>query len=195
MALALLAFFILLAFTFELYFVTFHSAIKSRTDVLARLYAFYGRGDQAYAGGANPQLPLALEWINIVITQPVNVVLIVAIVRRHWYRHLLQLVMSSYLAYSVVLYFTVGLVAQHETMPRHTASAYAIYYLPNLPWLLGPLYLGACSVRAIARHLRPPISAVLPAIGPASSPWTSDVHSAAKTSPAGEGVSAWTASA
>jgi hypothetical protein len=173
-ALCLLVFFIVLAFTFELYFVIFHGTIKYRTDVFARLYSVYGRGDQAYYGGASPHLPLALEFINIIITQPVNVVLIFAILRRRWYRHLLQLVMSSYLAYSVVLYFTVGLVSHNETMPRHTAAAYAIYYLPNLPWLLGPLYLGACSVREIALRMRAgPATALLANEG--AKVWTASV--------------------
>jgi hypothetical protein len=84
-----------------------------------------------------------------------NAWLIWAILARKPYRHTLQLILGSYLTYSVLLYFWTAYLSGFERMASpHTAYTYFLFFAPNLPWLLGYLYMTCDSVRAINRQLR-----------------------------------------
>jgi hypothetical protein len=153
--LVMLAFYLVLAFTLELYFVLFHGTLPARHDVFADAYRLYGRGDRNYYNGPDPYLPLALEALNIAVTQIVNLVLIWAILRARWWRHALQLIMASYLTYSVVLYFTATTWSSlGSTALWRGRAGLILFIVPNLPWLLGPIYLGYQSAVTILRALR-----------------------------------------
>ncbi|HEX2314826.1 MAG TPA: emopamil-binding family protein [Thermomonospora sp.] len=154
-SITLLLFFVLMAVTIELYFVVHHRDLPQRDDLFARLYEIYGAGDQAYYGRGDVHVPFALETINVFVTQVLNGILIWAIVRRRPYRHPLQLAVSSYVAYSVVLYFWIAHVSGYPGMPEKDWWGYLIFYAPNLPWLLGHLYLAHRSFGAIVRQFAP----------------------------------------
>jgi hypothetical protein len=151
----LLGFFMVMAFTIELYFILHYRDVREQTGVFARAYAIYGAGDQAYYGRGDLYVPLALETINVFFTQGLNALLIWAIVKGRAYRHPLQLVVSAYLAYSVLLYFWIAHVSDYANMPVRGAWGYFIFYVPNLPWLLAHLWMGQQSFAAILRRFRP----------------------------------------
>jgi emopamil binding protein len=151
---ALLCFFSLVAVTLELYFLVFHRDLPARADtqVIARLFAIYGTADRAYFDPVSP-LALALEGINVFVMQPLCLLLVYAILRQRAYRWPLQLAIGSYLALSVVLYFLVAIVSGYEGMPERSGKAYALFYLANLPWLVGYAWLALDAGVVIARAL------------------------------------------
>lgn len=151
----LLALFIVFAFTVELYWIVFHDelAARAQSDLLARIFAIYNAGDQAYFRHVSP-FALGLETLNVFVTQPANLWLIVAIITRRPYRHALQLAVSSYVVYSVVLYFWTAYLSDYENMPVKDFYGFFIFVVPNLPWLCANLYLAANSIAAITRRFR-----------------------------------------
>lgn len=151
----LLGFFIGMAFTVELYWVLFSDQLVARahTEILAFLFSLYGDGDSAYYDNVTA-LTRGLETINIFFTQPLHAWLIVAILRQKPYRHALQLALSSYVAYSVLLYFWTAYLSGYAGMRTRSVSTFVIFYMPNLPWLLGSLYMAYDSMVAITRRFR-----------------------------------------
>jgi len=151
--LGLLCFFILIAFSLELYWLIYRDELVARapTELFARLFQIYGDADRAYYDRISP-LAIGLEGINVYFTQLLNVLLMYAIVaRRHW-RHTLQLLLGSYLAYSVILYFYAAHVVDYPDMRYQSAYTFFLFYATNLPWLLGYGYMALDSIRAIHRH-------------------------------------------
>jgi hypothetical protein len=157
--LALLGFFFAVAVTIELYYVVAHGelvAAAAAGNVLARGLALYGPSDSAYFA-APTALTLSLEGINVFVTQLLGIALAYAIVRRRPWRWPLQLALGSYVAYSVVLYFTEGAVSGFANMSERSAGTFAIYIGANLPWLVGAAWMAASAAREIARRLAPAI--------------------------------------
>jgi cholestenol Delta-isomerase len=151
-AVCLLGFFILASLSIELYYVLNVHTLPERTDLFAKAYALYGKADRAYDGYGDVSVPLALETINVFVTQILNLILVWAIVRRKAFRHPLQLTVSAYVTYSVVFYLWLQQVSHYQAMPHRTVAAYLILVLANLPWLAGYLYLGYQSFLAIFRR-------------------------------------------
>lgn len=153
----LLCFYILIALSLELYWLIFRDELVARAphELFARLFEIYSDCDRAYYDRVSP-LAIALESINVCFTQLLNVSLIYAIVaRRHW-RHTLQLLVGSYVAYSVILYFYTAHVVGYPDMRYKSAYTFLLFYTTNLPWLLGYAWMAADSIRAIHTRLRSP---------------------------------------
>ena len=148
-------FFLAIAFSFELYWITHARRLVelSTRDTLAHWFSFYGECDTAYYEKVSP-LALTLEGINVYFTQLLNVWLIWAIVKRKAYRHALQLSVASYLSYSVILYFLETHVGGYSHMRSVSTYTYALFYGVNLPWLLGHLYMVYDSIVAVTRQFR-----------------------------------------
>lgn len=146
----LLVFFLLVAFSMELYWIVYADTLvaRSQTDWIAYLYSIYGEADRAYYDSVTP-FTLGLETINVFVTQILNGWLIWAILRKTRYRYALQLTVGSYLTYSVILYFWVFHLAEYADMQVQSAYSFFILIAPNLPWLLGYLYLTWDAYRAI----------------------------------------------
>lgn len=153
--LGLLCFFILIAFSLELYWLIFRDELVARAphELFARLFQIYGDADRAYYDRVNP-FSIGLEGINVYFSQLLNVALIYAIVARRYWRHTLQLLLGSYLTYSVVLYFYAAHVTGYPDMRYQSAYTFFLFYVTNLPWLLGYGYMAADSIRAIHARLR-----------------------------------------
>lgn len=152
----LLLFFIAVACTMELYYVVYADQLvaRAKTDWIAYLFSLYGVADRTYFDAVSP-LSLALETFNVFFTQPLDIWLIWAIYRRKRYRHVLQLIISSYLTYSVVLYFWQAQLSGFADMGEHSFYAFFMFYAPNLPWLLGYGYLAYDAARELTRALAP----------------------------------------
>lgn len=146
----LLVFFLLIAFSMELYWIVHADALPARSaqDWIAYLYSIYGEADRAYYDSVTP-FTLGLETINVFVTQILNLWLIWAILRNSAYRYALQLAVGSYLTYSVVLYFWVFHLAGYADMSSRTPYTFFVLIAPNLPWLLGYFYLAWDAFRAI----------------------------------------------
>jgi hypothetical protein len=153
--LGLLCFYILIAFSLELYWLIYNDELVERAprELFARLFQIYGDADRAYYDRVTP-MAIGLEGINVYFTQLLNVALIYAIVARTYWRHTLQLLVGSYLAYSVVLYFWAAHVTGYPDMRYRSGYTFFLFYVPNFPWLLGYAYMAYDSVRAIHRRLR-----------------------------------------
>lgn len=151
--LALLAFFVLMAFTIELYFILHYRDIREQHHFFARAYAIYGAGDHAYYGRGDIHVPLALESLNVFFTQGLNLLLAWGIVKTRAWRHPLQLLVSSYLTYSVIFYFWVNHVSGYVNMPEKTPWAFFIFIAPNLPWLLGHAWMAWQSFVVLQRRM------------------------------------------
>lgn len=149
-----MVFFVVMAYTIELYYVLFHGTVRQRTDFFAQAYRVYGAGDQSYYGGWYVYTAVAFESLNVFISQFLNLWLIYAIVKRAYYRYVLQIILSSYLAYSVVLYFTISIVSGFEGMPEKTPWAFFLLVAPNLPWLLIYAWMTWDAARAMLPVLR-----------------------------------------
>jgi cholestenol delta-isomerase len=151
----LLCVFIGLALLVELYWVVHHRELPALAGVspIARLFRIYGAADRGYYDAVTP-FALALETLNVFVTQLLNGWLIYAILRRRAYRYALQLTLGSYLSYSVVLYFWTNHLDGYACMRVRDASSYWLFYLPNLPWLFGYLYLAVDAARAISLRFR-----------------------------------------
>ncbi len=152
--LGLLCFYILIALSLELYWLIYRDELVARapTELFARLFQIYGDADRAYYDRISP-LAIGLEGINVYFTQILNVLLMYAIVaRRHW-RHTLQLLLGSYVTYSVVLYFYAAHVVDYPDMRYQSAYTFFLFYATNLPWLLGYGYMAHDSIRAIHRAI------------------------------------------
>ena len=156
-AIGLLGFYVLIAFTIELYWIIYRGELMTRanTEFFAKLFAIYAAGDREYFDIQTP-LPMALEAFNVFFTQILNVLIVWAIVHRRWYRHPLQLLVSSYVAYSVVLYFLTAHFFDYASMGQRNAWGFFIFIAPNLPWLLGYMYLAYQSFTAYGRALATP---------------------------------------
>jgi len=152
--LALLGFFLVIAFTIELYYVVAHDHIVAEAgrNPLAWLLSLYGPSDRAYFDAPSP-LTLTLEGFNIVVTQPIGLALAYAIWRRRDWRWPLQLAVSAYVTYSVILYFTIAHVSGMAGMTDHSVRSFAIFYGANLPWLAGYTWMMWDAVREIRQRL------------------------------------------
>jgi hypothetical protein len=153
--LGLLCFFLLIAFSLELYWLIYRDELVERAphELFARLFQIYGDADRAYYDRVSA-LAIGLESINVYFTQFLNVALIYAIIARKYWRHSLQLLVGSYLTYSVVLYFYAAHVTGYPDMRYFSAYTYFLFYATNLPWLLGYGYMAYDSIRAIHARMR-----------------------------------------
>ena len=150
----LLGFFVVIAFTLELYWLRHRATLvaDAETNLLARLFRIYGDCDRAYYDAVSP-LAIGLEGINVYFTQALNLLLIWAIVRRRVWRYPLQLALGAYVAYSVLLYFVTAHVAGYPNMRVRGVYGFALFYGVNLPWLVANLYLVRDATRAITSPL------------------------------------------
>ncbi|MGK5627836.1 hypothetical protein [Streptomyces sp. URMC 123] len=152
--LGFLAFSLLLAFSLESYFLLHFDDIHRQDHPFADLFRIYAAGDLSYYGQGDIHFPLALESLNVCVTQVLNAAVAVGLLRGRAYRYPLQLAVSSYVSYSVVLYFWTAALGGHPNMPEKNAWGYFIFYAPNLPWLAGNLLLAWFAFRAVLRAFR-----------------------------------------
>jgi hypothetical protein len=152
-ALWLIAFFVTAAMTVELYWLRHAFDLPNQDGWLARGFAFYGVGDRGYYDEVG-WFEVGLESFHLCFTVPAYLWLGYAIINRRAYRWPLQLGLGAYVAYSVVLYLAAKHVTGYTQMPEHTIGAFLILVLPNLPWLLGSLWLALGAGGVILRAVR-----------------------------------------
>ena len=161
-AIYLLLFFVFCAFTLELYFVIHAGHLPQRHDLAARGFAYYGRGDRAYFDHVTA-FERGLESINIFFTQPIHLLLLWGIFRRAAWRYPLQLGVSSYVCYSTTLYLLSNHLTGYAEMPQRDLASLLIFYVPNLPWVIGNAWLAWDAGRAVSAAFRR-VDTVAPAI-------------------------------
>jgi len=149
----LVAFFVAAAMTVELYWLRHAFTLPNQSGWLAREFRFYGIGDRGYYDQVG-WFEVGLESFHLCFTVPAYLWLAWTVVNRRVYRWLLQLCLGSYVAYSVVLYLTAKHVTSYASMPSHDVGSFLVLVLPNLPWLLGNLWLALDAARVIQRAVR-----------------------------------------
>lgn len=158
-AIALLAFFVVIGFTIEAYWVVHNDSMQGRHDVVARLLALYWPADRNYrvpGRDVAKSFTLALESINAFVTQWLNLVLIWAIARGRRWRHVLQLVVATYTFYGTVLYYYVAHLSGYAVLAYRGTYPFVMFYAANAPWLLGCGWLMWDAVDAILRQRSSP---------------------------------------
>lgn len=142
-----LSLFVVIAWTIELFWFVQHNNIQHMTGFIPRAFSLYGRGDMTWFDvGHSPSFALSfilfLEAIHIFISQLLNLLLIRAIVKSKAYRYKLQLLVSSYVFYSVVVYYGVHMVSGFSCMAVKDWVSYLVFFGFNLPYLLVYLWTG-----------------------------------------------------
>jgi EXPERA (EXPanded EBP superfamily) len=148
-----IVFFCAVAITIEAYWLLHVHDMAQQDHVLARGFAFYGRGDRGYYNEISG-FELTLEAINVFITVPAYIVLAYAIINRRPWRWPWQLCVSAYVTYSVILYFTAKHAVGYSQMAEHDLASFLILYVPNLPWLIGNGFFAIEAARVIMRVVR-----------------------------------------
>lgn len=154
-----LLFFMAIALTLEAYWLLFHNAMQGdgRADLFARLIRLYWPADRTYrmpGYSVEKSFTLALESVNVFVSQVLNAWLIFAILRRRSYRHVLQLTLSTYTAYGTLLYFLVAHLSGYAVVTRRGPYPLVLFYAANAPWLLVYGWMASESMRAILRRFR-----------------------------------------
>jgi hypothetical protein len=152
-AIGLLTFFIVTAYTMELYWLVYWPELPQRGDLMALLYRAYGQADTGYYGGVT-SFEVGLESFHVVISQPLHLWLICAILWRSPYRYPLQLALASYVCYSTVLFLTAKFMSGYAQMPVHDLGSQLMLHLANMPWIAGNLYLAIDAGIAITSRCR-----------------------------------------
>jgi hypothetical protein len=149
---AVLGFFFVVACTVELYFLLEHDHLPASagSNFIAHMFQIYAPADRAYYAPVS-SLAIALELLNVGVTQPLGLVLVYGVVKRRPWRMPLQLAVASYLSYSVVLYFVDAHVSGYANMEARTPGNFAIFFGANAPWLIGYGWLALDALRACIR--------------------------------------------
>jgi hypothetical protein len=158
-AVILYSFFLLMAFTVELYWLWNSGSLPERKDLLARGFAFYGLGDRGYHDHVST-FEIGLESFNVFFTQILNASVIVGILRKRVWRYPMQLAVSSYVCYSTTLYLLSNHLWGYPEMPRHDLASMLIFYVPNLPWVIGNAWLSwdaGSGISAAFRRIERPV--------------------------------------
>jgi hypothetical protein len=151
----LLIFFIATGLIIDLRWVLNYTHLPeiASTDWLGRMYRSYSVADRGYYDRIG-MFELALETVNVSVTQVLNFILLVAIFTRSAWRYPLQLTLGSYVAYSVLLDYWVAAAWGYPNMPHKTPYALFLFYSASLPWLLGHLYFVYDAARAVNARFR-----------------------------------------
>ena len=151
----LLIFFIAADLIIDLRWVLNHDRLPqiASTDWIGAMYRTYAVADRGYYDRVG-MFELALETINVSVTQVMNFGLLAAIFLRSAARYPLQLALGSYVAYSVLIDYWVAAASGYPNMPQHTPYAFFLFYAASSPWLLGHLYFVYDAARAVNARLR-----------------------------------------
>lgn len=122
---------------------------------IARLYQGFAAVDHGYFDRVG-QGELALETVNITLTQALYVLLLVALLRRWPVRVALQIGIGAAMAYSVLFNWTAAAVTGFANMDERSLGSFALFFGASSPWLLGHLYFVADGWRQ-ARHALAPV--------------------------------------
>ena len=144
---AFLSLFVVVAWTIELFWFIQHNNIQHMSGFIPRAFSLYGRGDNTwFSVDKSPPFALSfmlmLEGIHIFISQLLNLLLIRAIVKSKAYRYKLQLLVSSYVFYSVLVYYGVHWVSGFSCMAVKDWVSYVVFFGFNAPYLLAYLWTG-----------------------------------------------------
>lgn len=136
-----LSLFVVIAWTIELFWFVKHNAIAGMGGLIGKAFALYGRGDSTWFNvSAAPPFAMAfmlcLEAIHIFGSQLLNIILIRAIWLNRGYRYKLQLLIGSYVSYSVIVYYLTHWIAGFSCMAVKDIGSMAIFILFNLPYLV-----------------------------------------------------------
>jgi hypothetical protein len=146
-----------IALTLELYWLVFNQTIEGRTDLLARTLAIYWPADYTFRIPGYPiekAFTLSFEAVNVVLTPILSALLIRATLTRKRYRYPLQLVIATYTVYGTYLYFSVAHISGYAVFEDRALATYLLFYLVNMPWLVGYSWVGWDAYRAIVRGER-----------------------------------------
>jgi hypothetical protein len=153
----LLVFFMLIAWTLEAYWLVNNDDMETRTSILAKGLALYWPADKTYrvSGHDLPKaFTLAVESVNVCVTQFLQLWLIFSIVRKKHYRHVLQLTLATYTWYGTFLYYYVAHISGYQVFEYRGTYPFLMFYVCNAPWFFAYGWMAWDSMRAILVRLR-----------------------------------------
>jgi hypothetical protein len=153
----LLIFFMLIAWTLEAYWLIHNNDMDAHNDLFQKALALYWPADRTYhvpGRDTAKSFTLALESVNVCVTQLLQVWLIFAIARKRHYRHVLQLVLATYTWYGTFLYYYVAQISGFAIFEYHGTYPFVMFYACNAPWFIGYAWMAWDSMRAISAGMR-----------------------------------------
>jgi hypothetical protein len=154
--LVIIAFYVVIAVTFEGYWLVFNQVMEQRHDVFAKALSVYWPVDYTYRVSGYPIekcFTMSVESLNVLVWQPLSLLLAYAIVKRRVWRYPLQLLVSIPPFYGTVLYYYVAHLSGYAVFAHKDAGAYALFYLINAPWFVGYVFLVYDATRETLRRL------------------------------------------
>jgi hypothetical protein len=155
--LGLLAFYMLMGWTIESYWLLHNNDMEAHDDLLQKILAFYWPADRTYRVPGHDiakSFTLALESFNVCVIQPLQIWLVVAIMRRRHYRYVLQLVLATLTWYGTFLYYYVAHISGYAVFEYRGTYPFVMFYTANTPWLFGYAWLIWEAIRALNARLR-----------------------------------------
>jgi hypothetical protein len=148
-----LIFFVVIAYAIELPWLLSSSDLPRLGNGWSRLWAFYGMADRGYYDLIS-SFERGLESFHIFVTQWLMIWLLWAVARRWAYRHVLQVAVGSYVAYSTVVYLAAKHLTGYPLMRVQEPSAFLTLYLANLPWVIGNVLIAADGARGLIQLVK-----------------------------------------
>ena len=145
-----LAFFIITGYAIELPWLLSSAELPRLENLWGEFWALYGQADRGYYDQVS-SFERGLESFHIFVTQWLQLWLLWAVTRRWAYRHVLQIAVGSYVAFSTVVYLVAKHLTGYALMPEHELPNFLILYLANLPWVFGNLYIAVDGARELVR--------------------------------------------
>jgi hypothetical protein len=153
----LISFFILIAWTLEAYWLLHNNDMEAHSNLFQKGLALYWPADRTYRVPGHDtakSFTLALESVNVCVTQLLSIWLVMAIIKKRYYRHTLQLVLSVYTWYGTFLYYYVAQISGFAIFEYRGTYPFVMFYACNAPWFIGYAWMAYDSLAAINARLR-----------------------------------------
>jgi hypothetical protein len=153
----LIGFFVLIAWTLEAYWLVHNNDMEAHNDILQKALALYWPADRTYRVPGHDtakSFTLALESVNVCVTQLLQIWLVLAIVRKRHYRHVLQLVLATYTWYGTFLYYYVAQISGFAVFEYRGTYPFVMFYACNAPWFIAYAWMAYESIRELGARMR-----------------------------------------
>jgi hypothetical protein len=151
-SIVMLVFCVSVGWTIEGFWLFHHNSMEQAHGILRDLLATYWPADRTFREPGYPVekcFTLALEHMNVFVTQPLGLWLIYAIATGKRYRYVLQLIVATYTSYGTFLYCYVAHLSGYQVFAYRGGYPMFLFYAANAPWIV----IYAWLIYDASRHL------------------------------------------
>jgi cholestenol delta-isomerase len=134
----------------EGYFGAFHKSFPGRNDFFAQVWKEYARSDSRYA--TNEPFVVSMESCTGFLVGPASFLTAYAIYTNKPYRHVLQVLVSTFQLYGDVLYYATALISKEELCDPHPYYFWFYFVFMNAFWIVIPAILICSSAKIITKN-------------------------------------------